>query len=83
MRNLPFHDTNKNRIWIAIAALAQDLLAWCARLALPDATDADDLALPDPPRGSGFSPGRRPRAQQTTVAERSISTIFGSDHHRM
>jgi hypothetical protein len=35
LRNLPFHDTNQNRIWIAISALAQDLLAWCARLALP------------------------------------------------
>jgi hypothetical protein len=33
----PFHDTNQNRIWVAIAALAQDLLAWCARLALPAA----------------------------------------------
>lgn len=36
LRNLPFHDTNQNRIWVAIAALAADLLAWCARLALPD-----------------------------------------------
>jgi hypothetical protein len=36
MRNLPFHDTTQNRIWVAIAALAADLLAWCARLALPD-----------------------------------------------
>ena len=35
LRNLPFHDTNQNRIWVAITALAQDLLAWCARLALP------------------------------------------------
>jgi hypothetical protein len=35
LRNLPFHDTNPNRIWVAISALAQDLLAWCARLALP------------------------------------------------
>jgi hypothetical protein len=35
LRNLPFHDTAQNRIWVAIAALAQDLLAWCARLALP------------------------------------------------
>jgi hypothetical protein len=35
LRNLPFHDTDQNRIWIAITALAQDLLAWCARLALP------------------------------------------------
>jgi hypothetical protein len=35
LRNLPFHDMNQNRIWVAIAALAQELLAWCARLALP------------------------------------------------
>jgi hypothetical protein len=35
LRNLPFHHTDQNRIWVAIAALAQDLLAWCARLALP------------------------------------------------
>jgi hypothetical protein len=34
LRNLPFHDTAQNRIWVAISALAQDLLAWCARLAL-------------------------------------------------
>jgi hypothetical protein len=39
LRNLPFHDMNHNRIWVAISALAQDLLAWCARLALP-ATNA-------------------------------------------
>jgi Transposase DDE domain group 1 len=37
LRNLPFHDTDQNRIWVAISALAQDLLAWCARLALPAA----------------------------------------------
>jgi len=35
LRNLPFHDTDQNRVWLAITALAQDLLAWCARLALP------------------------------------------------
>jgi hypothetical protein len=35
LRNLPFHDADQNRIWVAISALAQDLLAWCARLALP------------------------------------------------
>ena len=35
MRNLPFHDMNQNRIWLAVAALAADLLAWTARLALP------------------------------------------------
>ena len=35
LRNLPYHDAAQNRIWLAIAALAADLLAWCARLALP------------------------------------------------
>jgi Transposase DDE domain group 1 len=35
LANLPFHDMAQNRIWLAIAALAADLLAWCARLALP------------------------------------------------
>ncbi len=35
LRNLPYHDAAQNRIWLAIAALAQDLLAFTARLALP------------------------------------------------
>jgi hypothetical protein len=35
LRNLPFHDADQNRIWLAIIALAQNLLALCARLALP------------------------------------------------
>lgn len=35
IRNLPFHHMTQNRIWLAIAALAADLLAWTARLALP------------------------------------------------
>jgi hypothetical protein len=34
MRNLPFHDLAQNRIWLAITALANDLLAWTQRLAL-------------------------------------------------
>jgi hypothetical protein len=34
MRNLPFHDLTQNRIWLAITALAADLLAWTQRLAL-------------------------------------------------
>jgi hypothetical protein len=38
LRNLPFHDTDQNRIWVAVAALAADLLAWTARLALPPTT---------------------------------------------
>jgi hypothetical protein len=34
MRNLPFHDLAQNRIWLAITALATDLLAFTQRLAL-------------------------------------------------
>jgi hypothetical protein len=34
LRNLPFHDFDQNKIWLAIAALAQDLLAFTAQLAL-------------------------------------------------
>jgi hypothetical protein len=37
MRNLPFHDLTQNRIWLAITALATDLLAWTQRLALTGA----------------------------------------------
>ena len=29
LRNLPFHAIAQNHIWLAITALAQDLLAWC------------------------------------------------------
>jgi hypothetical protein len=35
LRNLPFHDAAQNQVWLAVAALAADLLAWTARLALP------------------------------------------------
>jgi Transposase DDE domain group 1 len=34
MRNLPYHALAHNQIWLAITALAQDLLAWTQRLAL-------------------------------------------------
>ena len=37
MPNLPFHDLTQNRIWVAITALAADLLAWTQRLALTGA----------------------------------------------
>jgi hypothetical protein len=33
LRNLPFHDYAKNRIWLEIVALAADLLAWTQTLA--------------------------------------------------
>jgi hypothetical protein len=34
LRNLPFHDTTQNRIWLEICALAADLIGWTQRLAL-------------------------------------------------
>jgi hypothetical protein len=61
LRNLPFHDTDQNRIWIAISALAQDLLAWCARLALP-ATAAS------------YEP-KRLRLRILAVAGRTVRTV--------
>jgi hypothetical protein len=36
LRNLPLHRFNTNRIWLAIVALAADLLAWMQTLALHD-----------------------------------------------
>src|ERR1700736_6163978 len=33
----PFHDLTHNRVWLAITALAADLLAWTQRLALTGA----------------------------------------------
>jgi hypothetical protein len=33
LRNLPFHDYAKNRIWLEVVALAADLLAWTQLLA--------------------------------------------------
>jgi hypothetical protein len=38
LRNLPLHDTAQNRIWLEIASLALDLLAWMPMLALTDTT---------------------------------------------
>jgi hypothetical protein len=35
LANLPLHGFDQNRIWCHLVPLAQDLLAWCARLALP------------------------------------------------
>ncbi|MBP2320512.1 hypothetical protein JOF56_000897 [Kibdelosporangium banguiense] len=34
LRNLPFHDTAHNQVWLDICALASDLIAWTQRLAL-------------------------------------------------
>lgn len=36
LRNLPFHDYAKNRIWVEIAALAADLLTWSQTLAFDE-----------------------------------------------
>lgn len=36
LRNLPFHDTAQNQIWLEIVQLALDLLAWMPMLALDD-----------------------------------------------
>ena len=38
----------QNRIWLAIAALAEDLLTWTARLALPATAAAYDRTPPTP-----------------------------------
>lgn len=38
LRNLPLHDFDQNRIWLAIVALACDLLAWTAMLTLTKTT---------------------------------------------
>ncbi|MFF2853031.1 IS1380 family transposase [Streptomyces sp. NPDC058001] len=38
LRNLPLHDTAQNRIWLEIASLALDLLAWMPMLALTGTT---------------------------------------------
>lgn len=40
MRNLPFHDYAKNRLWLEIVALAADLLAWTQTLAFHEAEPA-------------------------------------------
>jgi hypothetical protein len=36
LRNLPLHGFDANRIWLAVVALAADLLAWMQTLALHD-----------------------------------------------
>lgn len=40
LRNLPFHDYTKNRIWLEIVALAADLLAWTQTLAFDETEPA-------------------------------------------
>ncbi len=38
LRNLPLHDTAQNQIWLEIARIALDLLAWMPMLSLPGKT---------------------------------------------
>jgi hypothetical protein len=59
LRNLPFHDMAHNRIWVAISALVQDLLAWCGRLALPPKAPATS------PNGSACGSSPSPDASCT------------------
>jgi hypothetical protein len=40
LRNLPFHDYAKNRLWLEIVALAADLLAWTQSLAFDETEPA-------------------------------------------
>ena len=40
MRNLPFHDYAKNRLWLEVVALAADLLAWTQTLAFDETEPA-------------------------------------------
>lgn len=40
MRNLPFHDYAKNRIWVEVVALAADLLTWSQTLAFDETEPA-------------------------------------------
>lgn len=40
LRNLPFHDYAKNRLWLEIVALAADLLAWTQTLAFDETEPA-------------------------------------------
>ena len=40
LRNLPFHDYAKNRIWLEVVALAADLLAWTQTLAWEESEPA-------------------------------------------
>ena len=80
LRNLPFHDTDQNRIWLAITALAQDLLAWCTRLALPAtvaATSPNDC-------GCASRHRRTARAHRTPArpAHRLDLALGRDDHHR-
>ena len=85
LRNLPFHDAAQNRIWLAIAALAADLLAWCTRLVHSPgaARPGRDLrtqtaAAAHPGRGRADRAHRRPSHPQ----DRPSLALGRRDHHR-
>lgn len=67
LRNLPFHDLSQNRVWVAIAALAADLLAFTARLAL-----TGDAATYEP---------KRLRLRILAVATRIVHTARRCHHN--
>jgi hypothetical protein len=77
LRNLPYHDTTQNRIWLALAA---DLLAPAARLALPAPPRVTNptAATADPGRG------RPDRDHRPTPhpQNRPHLALGRRDHHR-
>ena len=77
----PSTTLNQNRVWLAIAALAADLLAWTARLALP-ATGRDLRAQAAAAAHPGR--GRTNRAHRATArpAHRPRLALGRRDHHR-
>nr|WP_179791232.1 IS1380 family transposase [Actinopolymorpha rutila] len=66
MANLPFADYDRNQIWLAIVALASDLLTWTQTLAWPDQP-------PSQPQVRRWEP-KRIRLRILSVAGRIIAT---------
>lgn len=81
MRNLPFHDMNQNRIWLAITALAAELLAWTAHLALPATA-----AVYEPKTNAAADPRHRRAARALGPTPRPTHRLHlalgRDDHHR-
>ena len=73
LRNVPFRDLAQNWIWVAIAALAADLCAWTARLALPAHTASYK------PNGDPPPPLLPPRTR--SAGHRKRSEIIFAHHH--
>lgn len=81
LRNLPLHDFDQNRIWLAIVALACDLLGWTAMLTLakttavgtqaPAAATAVHRRTPGPRRPPRPAAPGRPRTLDTTAHRRA------------